>query len=147
MDLTIEVTPLVEEYLKEGILKLALKNGNTNNFKIKSIRVEEEESEIVESEKEETKEELKDVSNKIDDSEEFTQNLKTENVVEKTKDNVVENVVSNVTTDISSSITLDNVSTATIDDASLNGIQIDNVSSNRVVSSLEVEEEIVPIDE
>ena len=147
VDLTIEVTPLVEEYLKEGILKLALKNGNTNNFKIKSIRVEEEESEIVESEKEETKEELKDVSNKIDDSEEFTQNLKTENVVEETKDNVVENVVSNVTTDISSSITLDNVSTATIDDASLNGIQIDNVSSNRVVSSLEVEEEIVPIDE
>ena len=44
VDLTIEVTPLVEEYLKEGILKLALKNGNTNNFKIKSIRVEEEES-------------------------------------------------------------------------------------------------------
>lgn len=159
VDLTIEVTPLIEEYLKEGILKLNLKNGNSNNFKIKSIRVEEEKSEVVESEKEETKVELEDVStervedknsdvsNKIEDSEEFTQNLKTENVVEETKDNVIENVVSNATTDISSSITLDNVSTATIEDASLNGIQIDNVSSNRVASSLEVEEEIVPIDE
>ena len=39
-NLTIEVTPLVEEYLKEGILKFNLANGNLNNFKIKSVEVE-----------------------------------------------------------------------------------------------------------
>ena len=145
VNLTIEVTPLIEEYLKEGVLKLNLKNGNSNNFKIKSIRVEGDESEIIESEKE-TKEEEKvevensDVSNKIDDSEEFTQNLKTENVVEETKkeDSVIENTVSN--------ISLDNVSTAVIDDVT-SKIEIDNVSSNRIVSSLEEDEEITPIDE
>lgn len=50
VDVTIEITPLVEEYLKDGVLRFGLKNGNVNNFKIQSIRVEEEVSEVEEDE-------------------------------------------------------------------------------------------------
>lgn len=43
--LTVEVTPLIEGYLKSGLLKLNLKNGHENNFRISGISVESETSE------------------------------------------------------------------------------------------------------
>lgn len=41
--LTVEVNPLIEGYFSEGSLKLNLKNGNENNFKIKSVTTLEKE--------------------------------------------------------------------------------------------------------
>ncbi len=41
--ITLEVSPLIEGYLKSGTLKFNLKNGNENNFKIQSVTVEEKE--------------------------------------------------------------------------------------------------------
>lgn len=41
--LTVEVTPLIEGYLKSGILKFDFKNGNENNFRIQGITIESEE--------------------------------------------------------------------------------------------------------
>lgn len=41
--ITLEISPLIEGYLKSGILKFNLKNGNENNFKIKSVTIEEKE--------------------------------------------------------------------------------------------------------
>ena len=38
---TLEVTPLIEGYLKSGSLKFNLKNGNENNFKLESVTIEE----------------------------------------------------------------------------------------------------------
>ena len=43
--LTVEVNPLIEGYFSEGSLKLKLKNGNENNFKIKSVTPLEKEEE------------------------------------------------------------------------------------------------------
>lgn len=40
---TFEITPLIEGYLKSGSLKLNLKNGNENNFKIQTVTLEEKE--------------------------------------------------------------------------------------------------------
>ena len=37
---TLEITPLIEGYLKSGSLKFNLKNGNENNFKLKSVMIE-----------------------------------------------------------------------------------------------------------
>ena len=45
--LTVEVTPLIEGYLKSGSLKLNFTNGNENNFRIQKIEVESEDKEIV----------------------------------------------------------------------------------------------------
>ncbi|MBR3614463.1 MAG: carboxypeptidase regulatory-like domain-containing protein [Clostridia bacterium] len=39
--ITLEVSPLIEGYLKSGSLKFNLKNGNENNFKIQSLSIEE----------------------------------------------------------------------------------------------------------
>ena len=41
--ITLEVSPLIEGYLKSGSLKFNLKNGNENNFKIQSLSIEEKE--------------------------------------------------------------------------------------------------------
>ncbi|MBQ7410153.1 MAG: DUF11 domain-containing protein [Clostridia bacterium] len=43
--LTVEVTPLIEGYLKSGSLKFNFSNGNENNFRIQGITVESEEKE------------------------------------------------------------------------------------------------------
>ena len=40
---TLEVSPLIEGYLKSGSLKFNLKNGNENNFKLESVMIEEKE--------------------------------------------------------------------------------------------------------
>lgn len=45
--LTVEVTPLIEGYLKSGSLKFNFSNGNENNFRIQGITVESEEKEQV----------------------------------------------------------------------------------------------------
>lgn len=45
--LTVEVTPLIEGYLKSGILKFNFSNGNENNFRIQGITVEREGDEKV----------------------------------------------------------------------------------------------------
>ena len=45
--LTVEVTPLIEGYLKSGSLKFNFTNGNENNFRIQGIEVEREDKEIV----------------------------------------------------------------------------------------------------
>ena len=37
---TLEITPLIEGYLKSGTLKFYLKNGNENNFRIQSVMIE-----------------------------------------------------------------------------------------------------------
>lgn len=39
--ITLEVSPLIEGYLKSGSLKFNLKNGNENNFKLESVALEE----------------------------------------------------------------------------------------------------------
>ena len=39
--ITLEVSPLIEGYLKSGTLELNLANGNENNFKIQSVTLEE----------------------------------------------------------------------------------------------------------
>ena len=43
--LTVDVNPLIEGYLEEGTLELNLKNGNENNFIIKSVTTLEQEEE------------------------------------------------------------------------------------------------------
>ena len=45
--LTVEVTPLIEGYLKSGSLKFNFTNGNENNFRIQGIEVEREDKEMV----------------------------------------------------------------------------------------------------
>lgn len=50
--LTLEVSPLIEGYLKSGVLKFNLTNGNDDNFKIKSVTIEDkEETEVDEVDK------------------------------------------------------------------------------------------------
>ena len=41
--ITLEVSPQIEGYLKSGILKFNLKNGNENNFKLLSVTIDEKE--------------------------------------------------------------------------------------------------------
>lgn len=132
VNVTLEVTPLIEEYLKDGILKFNLKNGNDNNFKIKSISVEEEVSEEVDTKETTKKEESKkeEVKNDVEETE-FSQSLGTENKVQTKKEEVFENTVGTA-----------------IDTSFENTISFDNVSSNRVVSSIKTEiVEENPIDE
>ena len=75
--LTVEVNPLIEGYLESGSIELNLKNGNENNFKIKSVTT---------LEQEEVKENLFNSIVKVDETEE-------KNETEKVSENVVENEV------------------------------------------------------
>ena len=128
-NLTIEVTPLVEEYLKEGILKFNLANGNLNNFKIKSVEVEKDEvfedteksEEIEESIKEEEKTEIKD--------EEVV-----ENVIQK------EEIIENTTT--TNSIVFENVSSSK-NNALMNSALENKVEDELLTNSVEVVENVV----
>ena len=67
--ITLEVSPLIEGYLKSGTLELNLANGNENNFKIQSVTLEEmEEVELDDVDKTllEEKEEVQEESEKED---------------------------------------------------------------------------------
>lgn len=83
VDVTLEVTPLVEEYLRDGTIKFNLKNGNENNFQIESVSVEEledEAEEVIEPEAEE-----EEITTEIQNTVENTvENNKVENVIENT---------------------------------------------------------------
>lgn len=94
--LTVEINPLIEGYFEEGSLELNLKNGNENNFKIKSVttfKQQEEKTELFNSvmklETEETTEEKEDVE--------------TDNFNESKKENVVK-VENEVTSNLGSSL-------------------------------------------
>ena len=83
VDVTLEVTPLVEEYLRDGTIKFNLKNGNENNFQIESVSVEEledEAEEVIEPEAEE-EEKTTEIQNTVEN---IVENNKVENVIENT---------------------------------------------------------------
>ena len=83
VDVTLEVTPLVEEYLRDGTIKFNLKNGNENNFQIESVSVEEREDEAEEVIEPEAEEE--EITTEIQNTVENTvENNKVENVIENT---------------------------------------------------------------
>lgn len=78
--LTVEVNPLIEGYLKSGILKFNFTNGNENNFRIQGITVESEEKEIVPEADSTQKVEM------VEDVEEIIQNQPVEK--EETEDEI-----------------------------------------------------------
>ena len=94
--LTVEINPLIEGYLEEGSLELNLKNGNENNFKIKSVTTFKQEEE---------KTELFNSVMKLD-TEETTdgkENVETDNFNESKKESVVK-VENEVASNLGSSL-------------------------------------------
>ena len=83
--ITFEVTPLIEGYLKSGSLKLYMKNGNENNFRVQSVMIEEKE-EIEVDEVDSTLFEDKN-ENEVSNNETSTNNVP-ENKVEDSVDGV-----------------------------------------------------------
>lgn len=93
--ITLEVTPQIEGYLKSGTLKFNLKNGNENNFRLKSVTIEEKAEfalDTIESEKLEGVKKLETVEESSNDiekdmpeevvSEKIVNEIKSEEVVE-----------------------------------------------------------------
>lgn len=93
--ITLEVSPLIEGYLKSGSLKFNLKNGNENNFRIQTVTVEEKEELELDSVDslllegvEDSKESKNDVSQNI-----VSENKSTENKIDESSSESVENKI------------------------------------------------------
>ena len=93
---TLEVTPLIEGYLKNGSLKFNLKNGNENNFKLESVTIEDKDDikldEVDSLLFDDGKEEKEETKNEVS-KDEISNNSSSENVIPENK--VVEEQVSN----------------------------------------------------
>lgn len=118
--ITLEVSPLIEGYLKSGSLKFNLKNGNENNFRIQTVTVEEKEEleldsvdslllEGIEDSKESKKDdsqnivsENKSIENKTDVSDSKSAENKTEESGNFFKDLLKNSTVETLTEDASS---------------------------------------------
>ncbi len=95
--LTVEINPLIEGYFEEGRLELNLKNGNENNFKIKSVTTFKQEEE---------KTELFNSVMKLDTTEEMNtekKDVETDNFNESKKESVVK-VENEVASNLGSSL-------------------------------------------
>ena len=90
--ITLEVSPLIEGYLKSGILKFNLKNGNENNFKIQSVAIEEK-GEITFDEMDSEKLETTDKIETTEDEE--TKQAVEQDISEKQTENVIINEKTN----------------------------------------------------
>lgn len=103
--ITLEVSPLIEGYLKSGSLKFNLKNGNENNFRIQNVTVEEKEeleldsvdSLLFEESKDENEVKSEVLENTVDESKtsenKIDESKVSENKVEEVSNSVVENTV------------------------------------------------------
>ena len=156
--LTIDVNPLIEGYLGEGSLELNLKNGNENNFVIKSVSTLEQEEEkenlfnsVVKIEDEENKKEDEVVPEKETETEKV-KDSKVEKETEKVENSVVEkesveNVeISNEATQTFSSSIFDTAKNLFLDSslapeaANTNSTENSNTVSENETTSVEPEE-------
>ena len=93
--LTLEVSPLIEGYLKSGVLKFDMANGNENNFKIKNVTIEEKAIHDWDSVDELLLEEVSDDESKENSKKEFKNVVVTENNPQNMNDNDSESYLNN----------------------------------------------------